>query len=403
MLELLPPAGTPVYFTDIVKWLASLPHKTAELEKFSQALREKFGVKHSFFVSTGRAGLYLILKALSRTSDPRRNEVIVPSYTCYSVPGSIIKAGLKVRICDVNCETLGYDLDKLKKFDFSRVLAITASNLYGIPDDLSQLEKISHDNSIHLIDDAAQSMGAKIQNRYAGTFGTAGLYSLDKGKNITSMQGGIIVSNSDEFSENLKQLLEELPYPDLMTTLTDSVKLLAYSCLIRPRLYWITKFLPFLNLGKTRYSTDYPVTQYSPALGSFAFYLFKRLDTITGIRINNAEMLLNKLSDIPQITLIKGANNTKPAYLRLPLLFQSTSIRNKVMLELQQAGITATGSYPRSIADIPEISELLNPLDLGYLQGRDIAENILTLPTHQYVTNLHMEKVASIIKHVLSR
>ena len=112
-----------------------------KLERFRDAICASFGVRHCFFVSSGRAAMTLILRSLKALSNGRKTEVIVPSYTCYSVPASIRKAGLTVRVCDVDRFSFGYDLQQLEKMDFSNVLCIVTSNLYGIPDDLEAVEQ----------------------------------------------------------------------------------------------------------------------------------------------------------------------------------------------------------------------------------------------------------------------
>ena len=141
-----------------------------------------------------------LLRSLARMKGDARNEVILPTYTCFSVPSSVAKAGLKIRLCDIDPRTLDYDLQKLSEIDFTNVLGIVTSNLYGIPNDLEQIGRIADAKDIYLIDDCAQCMGGQVGGKFSGTMGIAGLFSLDKGKNITSMDGGILITNSDELA-----------------------------------------------------------------------------------------------------------------------------------------------------------------------------------------------------------
>ena len=84
----------------------------------------------------------------------------------------------------------GMDPAALERCDFSRVLAVVTANLYGIPNALPDLERIARERGVYLLDDAAQSLGARLGGRAVGTFGDAGLYSFDKGKIICTIQGG---------------------------------------------------------------------------------------------------------------------------------------------------------------------------------------------------------------------
>lgn len=178
-------------------------------------------------------------------NNDQKNEILVPGYTCYSVASSAIMAGLKVRICDIDPDTLSYDLEQLNSVDFSRVLCVVTANLYGLPDDLQQIEQILRANKVYLVDDAAQCLGGLVEGRPSGTFGIAGLYSLDKGKNITSLQGGIIVTNDDDLAGLLQQEYQSLAENSPVDNTLECLKILIYFFFLHPAMYWIPSRLPF--------------------------------------------------------------------------------------------------------------------------------------------------------------
>jgi dTDP-4-amino-4,6-dideoxygalactose transaminase len=93
--------------------------------------------------------------------------VIVPAYTCYSVPAAIERAGLKPRLCDIDPATLAWTTG-LGHCDFSRTLAVISANLYGLPNALGEIEAFAAPN-VFLLDDAAQALGAKLDGRAAGS------------------------------------------------------------------------------------------------------------------------------------------------------------------------------------------------------------------------------------------
>jgi len=403
-MNLVAPAGTPIRFTDIYHWLTRLQSSPDALEELREAICQKFNIKHCLFMSSGRAALSLVLQALSELRrDDSKDEVIVPAYTCYSVPASVMKAGFKVRVCDIDPATLSYDIEKLANFDFTRTLAIVSANLYGIPDDLLQISVIARANNTYLIDDAAQCMGGKIADQYSGTFGDAGLYSLDKGKNITSIQGGILVTNSDELAQILSKLIQALPAPSAVTTATDSLKLLAYAALLPPQVYWVTQYLPFLNLGKTVYTTDYPLRQYSPRLGSFALRMFYRLDELTSRRCHNAKTLAEALGDLPGLNLVQCDNDVESVDIRLPILVKNTPVREHLLHTLLNNGIGASISYPLAVPDIIDIKDKLDKHDCDVPGGRRVAQEIITLPTHPYVTAKHIDIITGTIGRILGK
>src|SRR5918996_2100330 len=108
----LPPAAAPITVRGIVSGICGVVHGQKELDRFRSELKEHFGVNHCFLVSSGKAALTLILLAL-KDLFPGRDEVLIPAFTCYSVPSSIIRAGLRIRLCDLHLDGLDFDFAQL--------------------------------------------------------------------------------------------------------------------------------------------------------------------------------------------------------------------------------------------------------------------------------------------------
>ena len=392
------PSGTPIRMADLAALVLGAFSQPRNLELFRDAVCASFGVRHCFFVSSGRAGMTLILRSLMALSDRRKTEVVVPSYTCYSVPASIRKAGLNVRVCDVDSVSFGYDLRCLEKMDFSNVLCIVTSNLYGIPDDLPALERIAVRHDIRLIDDAAQCMGGRVDGRFAGTFGDAGLFSLDKGKNITTIEGGVIVTQFDEVADVLRGESERLPRSGLSGSFMNFMKVILYAAFLRPGLYWIPNRLPFLGLGSTVYSEEYPIEKYRVFLSKLGVRLLERLREINESRIANAEFLMKGLEGTPRLLLPTTKDKTSPVYLRFPVRILDEKCRDRCIAELNRFGISASPSYPGAINDIPEVRIGLSEEESRLPGGGTLARQIVTLPTHQYVRRGDLSRIVEIVR-----
>ncbi|MBT2988528.1 MAG: DegT/DnrJ/EryC1/StrS family aminotransferase [Candidatus Thiodiazotropha sp. (ex Ctena orbiculata)] len=396
-MKYLAPAGTRIKFRHLTEWVYTI-FKSGSCSMLSELIKSRFGISHCYLLSSGRAAFYLLLESIKELgADKSRNIVIVPSYTCYSVPASIIKAGLVPYICDVNPDTLSYDLKELEKIDCQNVLAVTASNLYGIPDNLVEIERFAKANNLYFIDDAAQAMGARIDKKYVGSFGDAGIYSFDKGKNLTTLEGGALLTNNSKLAEIIKKKIEVLPEMGIFRIFFLVVKIFLYSVLLKPRLYWIPNIAPGTGLGLTFYEDDYLVSKYPPALAALAIVLFKELDGITDKRISNALYLIKNMQDVAILTPIAIHRDDYAVFPRVAFMAANEKVRDKLIDLMNSAGVGATGSYPKSIADVEEVkSRSVNAEEI--VQGRIVAQNIITFPTHGYITENDLDGVIALVR-----
>lgn len=397
------PAGAPIRAGDLARATAIAVSPANVSERLRTVINERFGVRHSVLTSTGRAGMTLLLRALRRLAPGGRNEVIVPSYTCYSVAASAVKAGLRPRIVDISPRTLDYAPGELANTDFSRVLAIVATNLYGLPNNLPDVCHIARQHGVFVIDDAAQSMGASIGGRWSGTWGNAGLFSLDKGKPVSAIDGGIVVTNSDEVAAALDAEMAGMASPGLDRGGIDVLKALAYFVFLRPWLYGIPQRLPQLELGKTVFSTDYPLESPTRPLVALGLSAVEHLGEYTRIRVANATALLERLKTMPGVQAITPIAGAVPAYLRAPILICDGHARRRAFDALRAEGIGATGSYPASLVDVSELRpHLADPVPRA-VGGRYVADHIVTLPTHPFVSAGDIERTLAVVAASVDR
>jgi perosamine synthetase len=386
MLRYVAPAGAPIRLPDLARWVAT----AVSVPDVSVALRAevcaRFGVRHAFLTCTGRAGMTLLLKAMRRLAAAHRDEVILPSYTCYSVAASIVKAGLRPRIVDISPDTLDYAPAELARADYSRVLAIIATNLYGLPNDLPTLSRVARDQGVFLIDDAAQAMGASVGGRPSGAWGDAGLFSFDKGKNVSAVDGGVVVTSSDDVARALDRELSLLQPPGIATSGLHIAKALAYFAMLRPWLYGIPARIPQLGLGKTVFTTDFPLARPDPALTALALVMMRRLEAFTRARVVNAADLLRQLVTVPGIRTVAPRIDAIPVYLRLPILLDPPLDRDAAIASCTAVGIGASGSYPACLADVSDLRQFATDGSKRFDGGRHVARCIVTLPTQPMMT-----------------
>ena len=381
-MAFIAPAGTPLTLMDLARGSArSL--SVSYFEDLEHHLCQRSVRQRAWLFSTGRAAMVVAFEAMKRVChDPLRAEVIIPGYTCYSVPAAAERAGLLPRLCDVEPGTLSPDLDSLARVDTSRVLAIVSSSLYGLPNALHELELFARNSGIFMLDDSAQALGARLHGRPAGGFGDVGLYSFDKGKNITTMQGGALVAGSGPLADAIEAVAAQLPPTPLTGQLAIFAKLLAYTLLLRPSLYGLVRRLP-LGLGLTPYETDYPLAQYAGGLAGLASLQLERLDAINETRVANAGRLYEALTGGPGLSMVEAVPGAGPVYARFPVLVEASQ-RAALVAALESVGIGATMSYPSPLIDVPQVAARLALNQQRTPGASDVARRIVTLPTHTY-------------------
>jgi perosamine synthetase len=405
MFRYLAPAGAPIGHRELRAWIGRVAVGGDAIDTLERTAEATLGVRRAVAVSSGRAAFTVLLAALKRLAQERpdhrvRDEVIVPCYTCYSVAASIVRAGLVPRPIDIDPATLDYDHDRLRAADFRRVLAVVATNLYGMPSDLATLTATARQRGAFVIDDAAQALGARVGGRGCGTRGDVGLISFDKGKNISAIDGGAILTDQEPLAHALAEEAAALPAATLGASVDGVIKLAVYAALLRPSLYWLPNSTPGLGLGRTVYTTRFAITRPPAPLAALATVTLGRLADYTEARRANAAALLAALDGLAGVQAIRPLPGAEPAYLRLPLLLESREQRDRAIAGLNRAGIGASGSYPTSIADIPELRSALGH---GAAAGaRSVADRIITLPTHPMVEPRDVATMARVMAETLS-
>lgn len=385
-MSLLAPAGTPVPFFRAAAAMLGGAASSASHDALRAGLAAQCGHSDCWLYSTGRAAMVVALRAMREAAgDDARREVIIPAYTCYSVPAAVARAGLVPRLCDVSPATLSFDLDALHRIDASRAVAVVTANLYGMPNELDRIEAFARERGLWMLDDAAQALGATLHGRPAGGFGNIGLYSFDKGKNITSMEGGALVASDAALSAAVARISRALPPAGAGHALRSAVKLLAYSLALRPRVYGVVSRLPGLGLGRTPYDAAFPLAQYSGTLAGAARLLLGRLPELTATRARNAGLLRASLAGTPGLRLPEIVPGAAPAWARLPVFVDVPGRRDAMIQALLAEGIGATASYPSALNRVPEVAAMLPASDLVQPGAERVADTILTLPTHAYV------------------
>jgi dTDP-4-amino-4,6-dideoxygalactose transaminase len=345
------------------------------LARFEDELRRHFGVNHVFLVSSGTAALTLTLEALRELSD--RTEVVIPAYTCPSIPAAVLEAGLQPRLCDIDGATFDFDRTGLEQALSARTLCVVAHDLFGIQSDVATIRAMCRGRGITVIEDAAQAMGIECEGEKLGTAGDVGIFSLGRGKTITCGSGGIIVTNSTRVAGAMAGHYHLLQSTTLLQTLSDIVQLVILKMFIRPCLYWIPAALPWLRLGETIVPRQITLGRLSGMKAGVLRDWRRALVRSNRVRSDTAAYFSRHL----QLTPPAGPSHP---YLRLPVSVTTPREKASLHAKAQARGLGLSVGYPVPLNEIPELRGALERRQ--FPSARHVADTLLTLPTHEWLS-----------------
>lgn len=181
----------------------------ANVQGFEKSFAEYIGSNHCVMVNSGSSANLLMVAALFYTKAnglKPGDEVIVPAVSWSTTYYPLHQYGLKIRFVDIDLNTLNYDLEQLEAAITDKTRLIMVVNLLGNPNDFTRLQAIIAGRDIRLIEDNCESMGAEFEGRKAGTFGVMGSFSSFFSHHISTMEGGMIVTDDEELYHILLSL-----------------------------------------------------------------------------------------------------------------------------------------------------------------------------------------------------
>jgi len=350
-------AEVDAHFQDLRELVAS---GEFTLGPFVEAFEKKFaayiGVKHAIGTNTGTGALILSLKAVGVQPG---SEVITVANTFIATVGAIIAAGARPVFVDCD-ERYQIDVSKIEAAITPKTAAILPVHWAGCPPEMDKILEIANRHGIPVVEDACPAVGAKINGRFAGTFGKVNAFSMHPLKPLNVWgDGGIIVTNDDKAAEFLRL------YRNHGLLDRDHIEIWGVNERLQP---------------------------FQAVVGS------RVLDTIEGLvmaRIRNAQQFDEGL---------KGLESwIRPPYRPLgyrevyQLYLVTAKRRDELVKYLVERGVEAKVHYPIPI-------HLQNAArDLGYKRGdfpicERQAEEIVTLPAHQHITQEQIDYTLSCIR-----
>lgn len=388
----LPPTAAPIEWRDLLQGLVGLVRPSATFDALKADFSRHFGVKHVWFVSSGKAALTIILRALHGLSG--RRTVVMPGYTCFSVPSAVLRAGLSVRLCDVDPLTFNPDFSQLEAVADGEALCVLATHLLGIGVDVSRVIDLCHPHGVFVVEDVAQAFGGRLKERPFGSIGDAAFLSFGRGKNITCGSGGAILTNDDRIGEAVAREYARLPDVSIAEMLMNWLEVAVTQLLIHPSRYWFPAGLPFLRLGETKFYTDFPMARMDAVRAGLLRRWKERLSRSEASRVAHSAQMRRLLSDA-RVQTIQPIEDAHSVYLRFPVLMRSRQDKDALCRISRTQGLGVSAMYPSALGQVEELSEKLSAEPVPH--SVMIAERLVTLPTHELVSDEDVKRICSII------
>lgn len=341
---------------------------------FETAFAEYLGVKHAFAVANGTAALHIAHQALGITEG---DEVICPSLTFVATANSVFYTKAIPVFADVtSLNNFNISPDSIREKITPKTRAITVVHYGGYPCNMDDILEIARSHGLYVIEDAAHAPGAVYKGEKAGTIGDIGCFSFFSNKNMTTGEGGMIVSNHDELAERIRRTRSHG-----MTTLTlDRHKGHAYS-------------YDVLELGY-----NYRIDEIRAAIG---IEQLKRLEKNNSARKEIVGSYRNMLQDIDEISIPFREHPDRSSFHILPVLLNSGVDRKNFQERLKAKGIQTSMHYP------PIHLFSFYRKKFGYKQGHlpiteEIGKREVTLPLYPQMDQRSVKYIVDEIKNILA-
>ncbi|MBL7159182.1 DegT/DnrJ/EryC1/StrS family aminotransferase [Candidatus Microgenomates bacterium] len=373
------------------------------IEKLEKEFAKYLGVKHATSFNSGRTAQLAILKSLRLG---KGDQVLLQAFTCVVVPNSVLWIGAKPVYVDIEKNTFNINPNNLKKKINSSSRAIIVQHTFGQPAEMEKILKIAKKNNLIVIEDCAHSLGAKYKGQLTGTFGKASFFSFGRDKVISSVFGGMAVTNDDVLGEGLKSFQKNLQSPSYFWIFQQLLHPLIFNLLVLPfyNFFGVGKIILFLlqkaNLlsfpveKKERLAKKPSIhpAKLPHALVILAYHQFKKLDRFNKKRLEIADHYQQELKKLP-ISLPKIDDGS--IVFRYP-------IKTKKALKLYQfakkRGVLL-GNWYANVIDPKGV----NFDKIGYEKGtcstaEQVAKQVINLPTHPRMREKDVFRVIEIIK-----
>lgn len=353
----------------------------AEVECFEQEFSDFFNTNHATMVNSGSSANLIAIASLIYSNKYDLNkgdEVIVPAVSWATTYTVLYQHGLKLRFVDIDLNTLNLDLDAVEKAITEKTKAIFAVNLLGNPNDFNRLLEICEKHNLILIEDNCESMGAKYNDKYTGTFGVMGTFSTFYSHHMATMEGGMILTEDQELNE----IAQSLRSHGWTRNLSDN----------SPYHTKKDEFYEMFNFIFPGYNVR-PV-EMEAAIGREQL---KKLDNFLKERKTNGKYFSELFSQLDNIKIQENVDDS--SFFGFPLIFENTNTRKKIIDLFNKEGVECRPIVAGNFTKNKVISYFDHSIYGNLTNSDNIHENGLFIGNHHYDIKDKLDEIFELIKN----
>lgn len=377
-------------------------HTDEKVRRFEHRFAAYIGAKHAVMVPSARYGFYLLLRAMGVEED---DEVVIPALTYFAIPAMVPLLKAKVVLADVGLHSHVLDPDAFEAAITEKTKVVVPTHLFGTPCDMERINEIAAKHGVRVIEDCAQSTGARFNGKRVGSLGDAAYYTFGLTKNITSLSGAMITTNDKSVADFVRAEIAKGDYAPLQKSLKEAMTGVAMMVATHPKIYWATVH-PAVVLGnkfgqdpihdrfgeaECRYDTlpSYYQTN-SKARAIQAAVGMKQLDRIEALnssRIVNGAYLDQHLDSVSNLGVPEYPEKSEPIYMSFVVHHRD---RVKLAEALRSRGVDTTTGYMNDMAH----HELFPEFAADCPNAQRANKELLHIPVHPNLTQCDREHIA---------
>ena len=363
----------------------------AKVKQFESMFAAYIGVRHAIMVNSGSSANLLALSALTnpaiRNQIKPGDEIITPAVTWATTVWPIINCGAVPVLVDVDLETFNINPREIKKAITGKTRAIMPVHLLGNPCDMDKITEIAREHNLYIIEDACEAHGAEFKDQKAGSFGDLATFSFFFSHHISTIEGGMVLTNSEELAE----LARAQRVFGWIRDLKDKDKIAKEHKGIDPRYL-------FANIGYNFRPMEIQ--------GAFGIHQLKKLDQFIEMRRQNAKYWFTNLRKYEDYLLLHSEREgTKHVWFGYPITVKPSApfTREELMNFLEGKGVETRPIMAGNIAEQPAM-RLLNHRRVGELpNSRFIMRNSFFFGNHIGIGEEERVAIVDYIREFMAR